>query len=140
MMEEYIKEYFQHFGVTPKIQEVTLNPLPADIQKLDIPVTPYNSYKTSAVYLLNLQGQDFSDLHYVLGISHDQCLFGKAVIRVGDDYYDPTVIAKNCFLPKDQFVNIYEMPVNDLKDFMVEHDNELPSILNLKVVEMLSRK
>ena len=80
MMEEYIKEYFQHFGVTPKIQEVTLNPLPADIQKLDIPVTPYNSYKTSAVYLLNLQEQDFSDLHYVLGISHDQCY-----IRQGDD-------------------------------------------------------
>ena len=67
-------------------------------------------------------------------------IFGKAMIRVGDDYYDPTVIGKNCFLPKDQFVSIYEMPVNDLKDFMVEHDNELPSILSLKVVEMLSRK
>ena len=139
MMADYIKEYFQHFGVSPEVQEVTLQPLPASIQKLDIPVTPYNGYKTAADYLLNLHEQDFDDLHYVLGISRDHCLYGKAVIRVGDDYYDPTVIGKNCFLPKEQFVSIYEMPVNDLMDFMVEHDNELPSILNLKVVEMLSQ-
>ena len=140
MMVENIKEYFQHFGVTPKIQEVNLNPLPADIQKLDIPVTPHNSYKTAAEYVLNLHELDFDELYYVLGISNDHCLFGKAVIRVGDDYYDPTVIGRNCFLPKDQFVSIYEMPLNELKGFMAEHNNEMPSILNLEVVEMLSQK
>ncbi|MGO0305032.1 hypothetical protein ACTL6P_00215 [Endozoicomonas acroporae] len=139
MMVKKIEQYFQYFGVAPKIQEVSLKVLPAVIQKLDIPVTPHNSYKTAADYVLNLHELGFDELHYVLGISNDHCLFGKAVIRVGDHYYDPTVIARHCFLPKDQFVSIYEMPMNELKGFMAEHNNEMPSILNLEVVEMLKR-
>ncbi len=43
MMVKKIEEYFQYLGVTPKIHEVSLNMLPADIQMLDIPVTPHNS-------------------------------------------------------------------------------------------------
>lgn len=139
MMAGHIREYFQHFGVTPEIQEVILHPLPTAIQRLNIPVNKQNSYKTAADYLLNLHEQDFDDLHYVLGIISNHCFFGKAVIRVGGKYYDPTDTERNCFLPKDRFVSIYEMPVNDLKKFMVENDNELPSFMDLKVVDMLSQ-
>ena len=31
MMADYIKEYFQHFGVTPEVLEVTLHPLPIEM-------------------------------------------------------------------------------------------------------------
>ncbi len=31
MMADYIKEYFQHFGLTPDVQEVTLHPLPIEM-------------------------------------------------------------------------------------------------------------
>ncbi|WP_299732649.1 hypothetical protein [uncultured Endozoicomonas sp.] len=94
--------------------------------------------------MINLQEQQFADLHYVLGISYSHCLFGKAVIRVDDQYYDPTDSSSSGFQLHDLFVSIYEMPVNDLIDFMVKNNNELPSILNLKVlnlkvVEMLSQ-
>lgn len=139
MMTDYIKEFFQHFGVTPKVQEVPLHPLPTPIQRLSIPVDRQNSYKTAADYLLNLHEQDFDDLQYVLGIISNHCFFGKAVIRVGGKYYDPTDTEENCCLSKDQFVSIYEMPIDDLKEFMVENDNELPSLINLRVVDMLNQ-
>lgn len=74
MMADYIKEYFQHFGVSPEVQEVTLHPLPTAIQRLDIPVDRQNSYKTAADYLLNLHELDFDDLHYVAW-HHFQPLF-----------------------------------------------------------------
>ncbi|WP_066016240.1 hypothetical protein [Endozoicomonas atrinae] len=140
MMVENIQKYFQHFGVNPEVQQVNLDPMPIAIQRLDIPVDRDNSYKTSADYLLNLHEQDFDDLHYVLGIVSSHCFFGKAVIRVGSKYYDPTDTHRSFTLPKAPFVSIYEMPVNDLKDFMVDNNNELPTVLNLKVVEMLSQK
>lgn len=110
-MTNYIKQYLQSFGVAVNVQDISVQPLPQDIKQLDIPFAGGQSFQVVADYVFNLELCGYTDLGYVLGYGLDIIPVERAIIRIGDKYYDPEEV-------NDHFASVWELSADQLTEFV----------------------